>query len=609
MNKVYKTFGRLGVLTALLLVTLLSLTVAAEDYTITQGGSSQTITPLTKQESAATFYDYRDYEAHTNPNVELANESVIFLYRNQNTGELSLIIIHHDGENPIDPANYTTKDASLSFSGIPASAQVAVEDDPEDDDYGLNSTISWGWPDYRTDGLVITELGDEFTITVDPNFTKGINGWKFATGDINNPTYISLDMTESLEITDQGQTPGAPINLSGQALSTSEIELSWTDNSNDEDGFRIYRGGSSLTTVGANITSFTDTGLSADTTYTYYVAAYNTHGESSPSNSVDVTTHSASGPDSEYTAGANTWNLLSVPLMPSPDDCSSVIGDDLPAGESCDSLTWGPWNGSDFTDLTTMSPFEAFWLWAPSETVLGVSGTVPSDKEITLADRTGWFMIGTPVDIAWGNVQLKESGGSYRTIKNIDVTAAGSPIYNSIYEYVPASDDFTVSQQPDWDDFVLDTWKGYYIYVQPDANTPISLDFGGAEGPPVPPNPDSASQGTLLNNTDKNELLSPPSPVKSTSGLGLFEVNVSSQSTGEGSQVTFEVAGESASSIKRFSLKVKNSNGDTVFASDTTESRIQWNAKGVANGVYIYIATVEGSAFEETDIDKLLILN
>ncbi|MBS3788099.1 fibronectin type III domain-containing protein [Candidatus Bipolaricaulota bacterium] len=611
MNTCYKKFGWSGVLMTIFLVSLLSVTLAANDYTITQGGNSYSVTPLTKQESAESFYDYRDYEAHTNPSVELANESVLFLYRDESTGRLSLIVIHHDGQNPIDLNNYQTKEASLSFSGIPSSAQVAVQDDPEDDDYSLNSTISWNWPDYRTDGVVITDIGEEFTISIEPNFTKGINDWKIATGNINDPDYISLDMTQPLEITDQGQIPDAPSNLSGQALSSSEIELTWTDNSTDEDGFRIYRNGSSLTTVGANQTEFTDTGLSAGTTYTYRVAAYNTHGESPLSNSVDVTTDSEAGPDSEFTADKNTWNLLSVPLLPSPDDCPSVLGDDLPSGEDCGSIIWGPWDGSNFrdSDNMTMRPFEAFWLWAPSEIDLGVSGTVPSDREYTL-DRTGWFMIGSPVEIDWGNVQLKENGGSYKNIKNIDATASDSPLYNSIYEYIPANDDFTVSQQPNWDDFVLDPWKGYYIYVQEGANTPITLNFGESEGPPFPSEQDREFQGTLLSSMDKDTLLKPPSPLTPNTGPGLIEVNVTSRSGGSGSEVTFEIEGEGVPfSVQSFKIKVKNSSGETLFASETTESTINWSTEGIANGIYLYVATVRGETFDETDIGKLLILN
>jgi hypothetical protein len=35
--------------------------------------------------------------------------------------------------------------------------------------------------------------------------------------------------------------PSAPSNLTAQPVSQSEVELHWCDNSNNEDGFRIYR--------------------------------------------------------------------------------------------------------------------------------------------------------------------------------------------------------------------------------------------------------------------------------------------------------------------------------------------------------------------------------
>ncbi len=78
--------------------------------------------------------------------------------------------------------------------------------------------------------------------------------------------------------------PAAPTNLTGTAGQTN-IALTWTDNSNNEDGFRIYRGTSSTNltlraTVGANVTSYNDTGLARRTTYYYKVCAYNANGES-----------------------------------------------------------------------------------------------------------------------------------------------------------------------------------------------------------------------------------------------------------------------------------------------------------------------------------------
>lgn len=93
--------------------------------------------------------------------------------------------------------------------------------------------------------------------------------------------------------------PNAPSSLSATDVSSSQIDLSWTDNSNDEDNFVIERDGGSgfvqIATVGANVTSYSDNGLAASTTYTYRVAASNTAGTSAFSNQASATTQAGGG--------------------------------------------------------------------------------------------------------------------------------------------------------------------------------------------------------------------------------------------------------------------------------------------------------------------------
>ena len=74
--------------------------------------------------------------------------------------------------------------------------------------------------------------------------------------------------------------PSAPTNLTATAVSPVRINLSWTDTSNNETGFRIERrivagSWSPLATVGANTTSYPDTSATPETPYYYRVIAYN----------------------------------------------------------------------------------------------------------------------------------------------------------------------------------------------------------------------------------------------------------------------------------------------------------------------------------------------
>ena len=89
--------------------------------------------------------------------------------------------------------------------------------------------------------------------------------------------------------------PNAPGNLSAVSLSSSQIALTWLDNSSNETGFRLERSANSINwsefaVVGSNVTSFTDTGLTGSTTYQYRARAYNSGGNSSYSNIGTATT-------------------------------------------------------------------------------------------------------------------------------------------------------------------------------------------------------------------------------------------------------------------------------------------------------------------------------
>lgn len=96
------------------------------------------------------------------------------------------------------------------------------------------------------------------------------------------------------------EPPYPPSNLAAVAASSSRIDLLWTDNSGNEAGFKIERCTGAdcgdlalIATVGAGVTSYSNTGLSASTTYKYRVYAYNLGGDSGYSNEASATTEAA----------------------------------------------------------------------------------------------------------------------------------------------------------------------------------------------------------------------------------------------------------------------------------------------------------------------------
>jgi hypothetical protein len=91
--------------------------------------------------------------------------------------------------------------------------------------------------------------------------------------------------------------PEAPTNLSAVPISDKQIDLSWTDNANNEAGFSIERktgasGYFQIRKLDSNITSYSDQFLlNAGTEYTYRIKAYHSGGASSEySNEVSATT-------------------------------------------------------------------------------------------------------------------------------------------------------------------------------------------------------------------------------------------------------------------------------------------------------------------------------
>ncbi|HVY07504.1 MAG TPA: LamG-like jellyroll fold domain-containing protein [Burkholderiales bacterium] len=100
-----------------------------------------------------------------------------------------------------------------------------------------------------------------------------------ATGNLG--AYSSVASAATLAVADT-TAPSTPTSVTATAVSATQVNLAWTASTDNVGvtGYRIYRGGTLLATVGAT-TTYQSTGLTASSTYTYTVQAIDAAGNAS----------------------------------------------------------------------------------------------------------------------------------------------------------------------------------------------------------------------------------------------------------------------------------------------------------------------------------------
>ncbi|HZE80756.1 MAG TPA: Ig-like domain-containing protein, partial [Candidatus Polarisedimenticolia bacterium] len=183
---------------------------------------------------------------------------------------------------------------------------------------------------FQLDGANLGALDTASPYSVSWNTTTATNGShtltaiaKDAAGNSTTSTAVTVTVNNVADTT----APSVPAGLSATAISSSQINLSWTASTDNVGvtGYNIYRAGVKIGT--APSTAYQDAGLNASTSYSYNVSAFDAAGNTSAQSAgASATTQAASSGGIPSGLG---WyqipNTQMINVCPSGLNCANVI--------------------------------------------------------------------------------------------------------------------------------------------------------------------------------------------------------------------------------------------------------------------------------------------
>ena len=273
-----------------------------------------------------------------------------------------------------------------------------------------------------TDNLNFTQVGT--TLTGVTNFSDtSVSGSATFYYRIKATNSTGDSLPSSVVSSQTIQPPAAPTNLIAANAGLTQINLTWTDNSNNETGFKVERSldgatnWTTLTTTAANVTIYNDSGLSADTKYYYRVRSTGIGGDST-----NATANATTAPAAPSNlAAATVPNALQINLTWTDNSTTETgfIIERSPNGtDTWTSVGSAAANATAFSDTSlSLTPGTAYFYRIRATSAVGDSAnsniatgstaprpTAPSNLVATPAIAT------LEIDLTWTDNSSNETG-------------------------------------------------------------------------------------------------------------------------------------------------------------------------------------------------------
>jgi hypothetical protein len=283
--------------------------VVSESYTIDKDTNLTETLQATDEDNDTITYSIIEFPS--NGTVELNRISGLFTYSpNQDFVGTDLFKFQAKDEH-----NITSEDGNITINVIDQSTEIPNAPTDLISTGTTNTSIDLSWTDNSTNetGFVICQDGkivktvaaNQTSVTIDG--LKEGKEYKFKIKAKNEAGCSSSSNSIKVTTDNSASAPVAPTNLKVVAKSKTCVRLTWEDNADNENGYKIYQDGDLIKTVAANTKCKTISGLTSGSSHTFVVEAFNDVGEAR-SNEANVTLAAGNSVPVAYGKTYSTYN-------------------------------------------------------------------------------------------------------------------------------------------------------------------------------------------------------------------------------------------------------------------------------------------------------------